>query len=244
MLDIDTSDRGSRPLHGVRVLRARTIRLVSAGSAFLLLASGALASQASAAGLLANKPCYVNVDPSKGAPMTVGGAGFPGSSTVTLSGGTVFKQALTSPTGTFVLTTPAPELPTIFPASKSTTLTATAYDVNGNPTSATIAVKSANLAIETQPSKVKNIRKDKVTFTFSGFKPGKNIYGFYARRKIIAKSNFGKAKGACGVQRKRALLFPGGRPKSDQYKVTFESQKRYSKRASPRVTGTLNIFQF
>jgi hypothetical protein len=244
MLDLDTADRGSRPLHETRILRARTVRLVSAGCALLLLGSGALASQASAAGLLANKGCYVNSPANKGAAMTIAGSGFPASSQVTLEGGTAFAQATTSATGTFVLTTAAPQLPNVFPGSKSTTLTATAIDVNGTPTTATIAVKSANLAIGVKPTNVKNIRKDKVTFTFSGFKPGKNIYGFYARRKIVATSNFGKAKGACGLQRKRALLFPGGRPRADQYKVTFESQKRYTKRASPRVTGTLNIFQF
>ena len=224
--------------------RARTIRLMCAGSAFLLVGSGALASQASAARLLANKTCYVSSDPSKGAAMTIAGGGFPASSQVTLSGGTVFARAATSTTGSFVLTTAAPRLRTAYPASESTTLTATADDISGAPTSATIAVKSANLAIETEPSNVKNIRRDKVTFTFSGFRPGKSIYGFYARRKIITESNFGKAKGVCGLQRKRALLFPGGRPHANQYKVTFESQKRFSKHAFPRATGTLNIFPF
>ncbi len=60
----------------------------------------------------------------------------------------------------------------------------------------------------------------------------------------MAKAKFAKAQGPCGMLKQKALLYPGGRPSKDQYKVTFESSSRYNKNAFPRVTGTLNILHF
>lgn len=203
-------------------------------------ATGALAAAASAATLTPDKPCYVNADPASGAPMTITGAGFTAGSTVQLSGGTTFANAVADPAGNVTFTTNAPELATISPGSKKTTLTAT----DGNGVSAPVTVMSANLAVATKPGSVRNVRKNKVTFSFSGFIPGKHIYGYYLRKKIVAKAKFGKAQGPCGVLKQKALLYPGGRPRKDQYKVTFESSSRYNKNAFPRVTGTLNILHF
>lgn len=203
-------------------------------------ATGALAAQASAATLTADKACYVNADPASGAPMTITGDGFAPMSTVQLTGGTAFANAVADAAGTVSFTTNAPELSTIAPGAKTTTLTAT--DPNG--TTATVNVQSANLAVATKPGSVRNVRKDKVTFSFSGFAPGKHIYGYYIRKKVVAKAKFGKAQGPCGLLKQKALLYPGGRPSKDQYKVTFESSSRYDKNAFPRVTGTLNILHF
>ena len=105
-------------------------------------------------------------------------------------------------------------------------------------------MQSANLAVATKPGSVRNVRKDKVTFSFSGFAPGKHIYGYYLRKKVVAKAKYGKAKGPCGMLKEKALLFPGGHPTKDQYKVTFESSSKFDKNAFPRVTGTLNILHF
>lgn len=207
-------------------------------------ATGALAAQASAATLTPDKACYVNADPASGAPMTITGAGFVPGSTVQLTGGTTFANTVADAAGNVSFTTNAPELATISPGSKSTTLTATGDNPDGTQTTAGVNVMSANLAVATKPGSVRNVRKNKVTFSFSGFIPGKHIYGYYLRKKIVAKAKFGKAQGPCGVLKQKALLYPGGRPHKDQYKVTFESSSRYDKNAFPRVTGTLNILHF
>ena len=205
-------------------------------------ATGALAAAASAATLTPDKACYVITDTNAGAPMTITGAGFTPGSTVQLTGGSTptFVNAVADAAGNVSFAAKAPSLATTGPGSKKTTFTAT--DPNG--VSAAVTVRSANLSVATKPGSVRNVHKNKVTFSFSGFVPGKRIYGYYIRKKIVAKAKFGKAQGPCGVLKQKALLYPGGRPSKDQYKVTFESSSRYNKNAFPRVTGTLNILHF
>jgi hypothetical protein len=207
-------------------------------------AAGALAAQASAATLAANKACYVNADPAQGAPMVITGSGFVAGTTVQLTGGTTFGNAVADANGNVSITASAPELPTVAPTSKTTTLVATADNPDGTQTTASLPVQSANLAVNTSPASVRNVRKDKVTFSFSGFVPGKHIYGYYIRNKVVAKAKFAKAHGPCGTLKQKALLYPGGRPSKDSYKVTFESSAKLDKNAFPRVTGTLKILHF
>ncbi len=222
----------------------RRMARIATAACCAVSASGALATAASAATIAADKPCYVNADPSQGAPMTITGGGFVPSAFVSLSGGTVSATGTADAAGNFTVTTNAPELSTISPGSKTTTVTATSTNTDGSPLTANVPVQSANLAVATKPGSVRNVHKDKVTFMFSGFVPGKNIYGYYVRRKVVAKARFGRAQGPCGVLKQKALLYPGGRPSKDSYKVTFESSSRYSKSVFPRVTGTLNILHF
>jgi hypothetical protein len=208
-------------------------------------ATGALAAQASAATLTADQACYVNADPVAGAPMTITGAGFVPGTTVQLQGGTAFANTTADAAGNVSFSTNAPQLKSYAPGSKKTLLTATGDNPDGTQTVATVNVMSANLAVATSPRSVKNVRKDKVTFSFSGFTPGKHIYSYYLRgKKVVAKSKFAKAQGPCGLLKQKALLYPGGRPTHDSYTVTFENSSRYSKRVFPRVTGTLSILRF
>lgn len=220
-----------------RLVRLAAIALSAAGPA-----SGALAARASAATLTPDKACYVNVNPAAGAPMTITGSGFTPGDELALSGTGVFADATADPSGNVAFSTPAPILSTTDPAQKTTALTVT--DETAGGTVGTLRVRSANLSVTTRPASVKNVRRDKVTFLFSGFTPGKHIYGFYMRHKIVAKVKFRKASGPCGMLRQRALLYPGGRPHNDTYKVAFESQRRYSKKASPIFSGKLSILRF
>jgi hypothetical protein len=222
----------------------RRLASIAAAACCAVSAGGALASQASAATLVANQACYVNGGPGSPAAMTVTGAGWVPGTTVQLIGGTTFANATADAAGTVTFSTAAPELSGISPGAKTTKLTATATNPDGTKLSGSVTVMSANLAVATSPSSVRNVRKQKVTFSFSGFVPGKHIYGYYLLKKVVAKVKFGKAHGPCGVLKQKALLYPGGRPSKDKYKVTFESSSRYDKNAFPRVTGTLNILHF
>jgi hypothetical protein len=216
-----------------------------ASAAALASGPGARAAESSTARISADKACYVNTNSASGAPMTVSGTGFTPNGTVAISGGNVSTTATVTSDGEFVVATKAPILSTSGPGSMSATLTATEQTGTGGPAvSATTVVRSANLAVATKPTSVRNVRKDKVTFSFSGFTPGKRIYGYYMRKRIVATARFAAAGGPCGTLRQRALLYPGGRPHNSQYNVAFESTSRYSKTAFPRVTGKLTILHF
>ncbi|HWE09167.1 MAG TPA: hypothetical protein VG325_07425 [Solirubrobacteraceae bacterium] len=217
--------------------------LVSASA--LASGSGALAADASAARISVDKPCYVNTNPAAGTPMTISGAGFVPNGAVAISGSGVSTTATVTSTGEFVVATKAPILSMTGPGSMRATLTASEQSNTGGPAAtATTVVRSANLAVSTKPTSVRNVRKNKVTFSFSGFTPGKRIYGYYMRKRIVATARFAEASGPCGALRERALLYPGGRPRNSQYNVAFESTGRYSKKAFPRVTGKLTILHF
>ncbi|MGP0051446.1 MAG: hypothetical protein ACLPZR_21715, partial [Solirubrobacteraceae bacterium] len=142
-------------------------------------------------------------------------------------------------TGSFSVTTNAPRLPTADPGTVTTKLEVT--DTTTSAT-ATIAVTSANLAVATTPTTVKDIGTDKVTYTFSGFTPGREVHAYYrVRGTVVAMTRFGRAARPCGTLRARALLYPGGDPGRDTYDVTFESTSRFSKTSEPQVDATLNI---
>jgi hypothetical protein len=211
----------------------------------LVPAAGAMAAQASAATLTADKACYVNDNPAEGAAMVLTGTGFEPGATVAIDGGTSSgATGVADANGNVTIETQAPQLATIAPAQKVTTLTATADNPDLTQTVASVKVRSANLAVNTTPGSVRNVAKQKVTFRFSGFVPGKHIYGYYVHGKSKAKVKFAKAQGPCGMLKQKALLFPGGRPKKDKYTVTFESTSPFKKTAFPRVTGTLDIMHF
>jgi hypothetical protein len=206
------------------------------------LISGASAAQALAATITANQACYVNVDPFEGAPMTISGAGFTPGDDIDVSGGTVFASSTVNPDGTFAVTTQAPTLATEDPGTASTALTATDLEAG---TTAVATVLSANLAVSANPSFVRHPDRTKVRFRFSGFTPGRHIYAYYLHKnRLVAKVKFGKAAGPCGTFTQRALSYPGGHPRFDRYQVAFESSKRYSKTAFPRVVAKLSVFRF
>lgn len=203
------------------------------------LSSVAGASAAQAATLSANKACYVNG--ATVAQVSVSGQGFTPGDEIIVSGDGFSASATAGPTGTFTATGPAPTLPS-GPMSEAVKLTATDETTPGPTT--TLAIHVANLAVSVSRSLVKNVSRDKVMFTFSGFTPGKPVYGYYLRRKVVAKARFGRAAGPCGTLRQRALLYPNGHPPNTLYTVVFEDSSHYSKTSFPRVTGRLNILHF
>lgn len=206
--------------------------------AALIVAPGALAS-APAPTLTANRACYINRTTAP-AQMRITGSGFPPDVQISIAGGTVTAQAQTDATGAFVLTVAAPQLASPGPGTLATRLTATAPD---QTTAATTRVLSTNLAVALTPSSItaREIPRRRVSFSFSGFTPGRHIYGYWLRRHVVARTRFGRAAGPCGTLTQRALLFPGGHPNARQYEVAFESLARYERRARPRVSGRLSI---
>ena len=204
------------------------------------LAPAAPASAAtSPATISVDKACYVNS--ATPAVVTVSGRGFGPGDTVVLTVGDVSTTATAGSDGTFTATPAAPQLPQ-GPASQRFSLTAVDQTQTGVTADATVRV--ANLAVGVSHTTVQNVRKDKVLFSFSGFTPNKRIYAYYIHGRKRARAVFNRAHGPCGTLRQRALLYPGGRPHNELYKVVFEDTSRYSATAFPRVTGNLKIFHF
>lgn len=189
--------------------------------------------------LSASRACYVN-----GATVSrvsVTGHGFAPGHEIMVTGGGFSAAATADATGTFTARGPAPTL-AAGPRSRRYVLTA-ADETTPGPTAA-VTIHVANLAAAVSRSVVKNVSRDKVVFTFSGFTPRRRIYSYYLRRKVVARARFGRAHGPCGTLRQRALLYPGGHPRRALYRVAFENAARYSPRAYPRVTGRLRILHF
>ncbi|MFL5862641.1 MAG: hypothetical protein ACJ780_18010, partial [Solirubrobacteraceae bacterium] len=200
----------------------------------------------SAATLTADKACYVHA--ASGVSMTITGSGWIPGTTVHLTAGASLADATADAAGDVIFTSlAAPRLRTSGPGVKTTKLTATATNPDGSQTTQMIRVRSANLSVATKPGSVNNVRKDKVTFFFSGFTPGKHIYSYYLLgKKVVAKDKFGTATGPCGVLKQKALLYPGGRPNHDAstFTITLENTGRYDAGAFPRVTAQVQLFRF
>jgi hypothetical protein len=220
----------------------RLAALVATGCA-LPASAGALAAPASAATISVDKACYVNTATGP-APLTVTGSGFDPGESIQIAGGTTVIDTTADATGSFTATGSAPVLNTKGAGTRWTTLTASGFDANtGTTTSASTRALSANLAVSTKPLSVpvNELRKRKVTFSFSGFTPGKDIYGYYLRKRVVAKTRFGKATGRCGTLKQKALLLPPGLSTTVRYSLVFESVPHYSKSAFPRVTALVQF---
>jgi hypothetical protein len=209
-----------------------------------LLTPGTVAAQASAATLSVNQPCFVNTVTKRTirpAPMVVTGSGYaPGDSvTITSSDGSVNTVTQASPSGTIGIQIGAPTPFLRLPGSEAVALTASDHNANGTITGGTF-LKTTYLNVATVPSTARPSRK--VTWYFSGFRPGRPIYVHYLYRgHQVAMVRFGRAKGVCGLLRTRARFFPGGQ-RYQRYGLQFDDAKRYSKRSRPRLLNSLVRF--
>lgn len=200
----------------------------------------AAAAQASAATLAVSAPCYVNVNSAKGAPIDITGTGYTPGDMILVQGNAVSGTTTAGPNGSINLVTTGPILPFSGPGSGSTTLTSQ-DETSGAANLAQTAVTVANFSVDTQPSVAKPSRK--VTWRFSGFRPGRSIYVHYLRKgKVLARMAFGRAHGPCGTLKTHDRFYPGGHPHYSKYQVVFDQVKRYTKRARPRISTTLSFF--
>jgi hypothetical protein len=204
--------------------------VLASGASAASVAAGAPASGTTAATIAVARPCYVNKSRSKLAPMTVTGSGFaPGGQVqISSSDGSVKLDTTASSTGAVTATTSAPDPSFALPGQKTVTLTA-----SENTIVATTPVTVAPLAVGISPAEAAAAQK--VTWYFSGFEPGKPIFGHYLRTKQVALTRFGRAGGACGVLATKARLYPGGHPRYHLYGLQLDDSMHYSKRSSPRL---------
>ena len=201
-------------------------------------AAGAHAAAATAAPAIAvDRPCYVDTAPKRGAPMLISGSGFAPGHTISVTGGSLSTQATVAADGTFAVQAAAPTLAP-GPGSIATKLTATDVTPAAPAVLASTIAHTANLAVSETTGRIGHGR---VQFSFSGFTPGKRIYGYYIWHRVVARAVFARAIGPCGTLLARALPYPGGHPKHSLYTVAFESVSSYRRRTFPMVTGRLRL---
>jgi hypothetical protein len=205
-----------------------------------LLVSGALAAGASAATLSVNKACYV-LSGKTPPQMVISGTGFAPGNTVLITSdeGSVGTQAPVDPAGNILVATNAPTPFFSSPGQKTVTLTA-----NDGFATATAPATVAPLGVfhgSTKKQPGLRALSEKTNWSFSGFAPGRFIYGHYTiKGKQIARTKFGRAKGPCGLLKTRAKLFPA-RPHHKSYPVQWDSSKKYSKRSRPKISGRVSL---
>ncbi len=201
-----------------------------AAGAATLLASGALAAQASAAQIALNAPCYLNTDRLT-AQVTIVGSGFFPSSSVSIGGG-VFGDVTTDAIGNFVTTVPAPN-DTIKPGEKTFTVTASDEDFNTGQQVTASAIGHYSMAGLGLSNTVVGFGK-RITYFFGGFRPGRQVYGHYLVGKhLTGRKRFGKATGPCGTLKAKATGYPISARHPNRWTVYFDNVKKFNKHAIP-----------
>ncbi len=203
---------------------------------------GASASAQPAATLFVNRPCYVitKTVPS----ITITGSGYvPNSEVLITSTGNVDGSTTAGATGTITLTlkAPAPH----FSAPSVKLFTFTAMDEGTSPAIvATSPVRVAPLgALHSATPEAAGLKAltETAKWSFSGFTPGKAIYGHYTiHGQQVASQAFGTAHGACGTLHVRAPLYPAT-PQHASYPVQFDGARRYSPRTAPKLVGRISL---
>lgn len=215
-----------------------TLSVLAAGSAHSAGADLAVPN------LQVDRPCYVNGKIPAGMVITgsgwtpggkvsITGAGAPVMATVGLSGS--FRVSVKAPAGNFKL------------RQISRTLSATEKDGTTGTAlpgmSAQASYLVTELAYSVTPQDMPFTRK--VTFRFSGFKAGKEVFAHYlSGSRVAGRERFGRTAGPCGLLRARALQFPGGHPGGRRYTVQFDDAPQYSRRAFPRVVTRLTVIRY
>jgi hypothetical protein len=177
--------------------------------------------------------------------MVVTGSGYvPGDLvSITSSAGLVDTSATADGSGNIALSTTAPIPPKNAAGAQGVVLTADDESLNGSIT-ATAPVSVALLYVFHGGAKKRpglGAFREKTSWSFSGFTPGKYIWGHYIiHKRQVARIRFGKASGACGVLKTRAKLFPAT-PHHRSYPIQVDNSKRYSSHSLPKVSGRLTL---
>jgi hypothetical protein len=205
----------------------------------VLLSSGLLVVPAAArAGAVAtDMPCYV-----EGQPGSATLTGFTPGADVEVRGDQIYAAGRTDAAGALTLPFTAPLRATDQPGSDRVVLTV--KELTGPapqpPVTAAFRVTTLSFATTGGTRSPKAMR----TWTFSGFRPGKPVYGhFRFGGRTRANHRFGVATAPCGELRRRAPAFPIRGPVSPgTWRVQVDQRPTYARTTSPRLATTVKIF--
>jgi hypothetical protein len=217
--------------------------LATSAAALVALAALVVAPAASAAGAIAlSSPCYVATAIGKGATITVTGTGFPPGEPVFAQipapGGLLaFGETTIAADGSLTATIPDVSPESIDPVAEKETMQI--KGVLSEQILAEAPFELTNLAVRTKPASAPYDHV--VTYVFSGFAPGKPIYGHFLRGgKVVVNHKFGKSTGACGLLQAKSKLFPGNGPSSATYKIQFDDSKKYDPKVTRKIVTKLS----
>ncbi len=205
----------------------------------VLLSSGLLASPAAAGAnhLATDMPCYVERQPAS-ATLT----GFTPGADVELQGDQIYAAGRTDAAGALTLPFTAPLRATDQPGSDRVVLTAKELTGAARRPPVTVAFRVTTLSFATSGG----TRSPKAmrTWTFSGFEPGKPVYGhFRFAGRTRANHRFGVATAPCGELRRRAPAFPiRGRVDPGTWRVQVDQRPTYARTTTPRLVTSVRIF--
>jgi hypothetical protein len=213
--------------------------------AVAVLASGGLAGAASAAELTVNAGCYVIAG--KNAPaMEFAGSGYTPGDPVLVSSrdGTVDTTVRADAQGHISGRADAPTPYFATPGAKQVGLTASDQTPTGTTITATTTVNVTELGWEHGSTKRQpglRALTEKTNWSFSGFLPGKMIYGHYLYQgRQVALAKFGLASAPCGTLKVRARLYPAT-PHHSSYSIQYDDSRPYSKKSRPQIIGPLKL---
>ena len=206
----------------------------------LVLVSTALLvppAAAHAGAVATDMPCYVERQPA-----TATLTGFTPDVEVELQGDQIYAAGRTDAAGALTLSFSAPLRATAKPGSNQVVVTA--RELTGPapqpPVNAAFRVTTLSFATTGGTRSPKAMR----IWTFSGFQPGKPVYGhFRFGGRTRANHRFGVATFPCGELRRRAPAFPvRGRVDPGTWRVQVDQRRTYARTTSPRLATSVRIF--
>jgi hypothetical protein len=209
------------------------------------LAFGALAAEASAAELTVNAGCYV-IAGKNAPPMPFSGSGYTPGDQVLISSdeGTVDTSVKADSQGRISGRADAPTPFFATPGAQRIGLTAKDQTPTGKTITARTTVNVTELGWEHGSTKRQpglRALTEKTNWSFSGFQPGKLIFGHYLYKgKQVALARFGRAQPPCGTLKVRARLYPAT-PHHSSFSIQYDDSRAYSQKSRPRIIGPLKL---
>ncbi len=210
----------------------RRIPIVTVSAAAALAAPPA----ADAGTVATDMPCYVERQPG-----TALLTGFTPNVEVQLEGDQIVAGGITDAAGSLALRFTAPLSETSRPGSERIVLTVRELTGPAPQPPAKAAFRVTTLSFASRgPRSPTAIR----TWTFSGFQPGKPIYGHFRHKgRTRANHRFGVATAPCGELRRRAPAFPvRGRVSPGTWRVQVDQHPTYRRSTTPRLATSIRIF--
>ena len=212
----------------------RRIPIVTVSAAAAVLAAPAAAE---AGHVATDMPCYLERQAAR-----VLLTGFTPNVDVVVEGDQVFASGVTDAAGGLVLPFSAPLRETSQPGSERIVLTATELTGPAPQPPVRAAFRVTTLSFASKGSRSPTAIR---TWTFSGFRPGKPIYGhFRYKGRTRANHRFGVATAPCGELRRRAPAFPvrGGRVPVGTWRVQVDQRRFYAAGTVPRLATNTTVF--
>ena len=198
----------------------------------LIATTFVLAAPAQAATLAGDKACY-----QEGEPVQVIGTGFTPNGSVNFSrDNQAFGAINAGPTG---VVTGKGTAPRISPA-RERRFVLEARDATNPAIVATINPLATVFDVSVKPLRGNPARKRRINVR--GFTAGKTLYAHVRRGGKGRNIKLGRLKQPCGTKKVRKRIFKPG-AKTGTYKVQFDTRRKYTSKAFPKVTFNVTIFR-